>query len=107
MKLIEKYKEQIEAGLKEASERWVLEPFSHNSPRWFNTDGVIEHYDKEGNEIYSWKIKSTQSALGFYIPISKEDFDFYKEDYWEDSWNEFRRFRTKWLEENYPQIPRH
>jgi hypothetical protein len=107
MNLIEKYKEQIEAGLKEVAEQYLLEKSLELSPRWFNTNGVLEHYDKDGNEVYDWKIKSTQCYLRFSIPITKEEFEDYRTGGFRDMWDDFKRFRTQWLKENYPQIPRY
>ena len=107
MNLIEKYKEQIEAGLKEAAERYITSGYLSYSPRWFNTNGILDHYDNDGNEIYDWRIKSTQCSVGFNIPITKEEMEYYKMDGFSDMWDDFKRFRTQWLEENYPQISRY
>jgi hypothetical protein len=107
MNLIEKYKEQIEAGLKEASQWYLVENSLELSPRWFNVHGILDHYDKDGNEIYDLKIKSTQCPAGFNIRITREEMEFYRREGFRNMWEDFKRFRTKWLEENYPQIPRY
>jgi len=106
MNLIEKYKKEIEDGLEKAAQNYLKSFESYLSPRWFNTDGMIESVGDDGNEQWLWSIKSTQCASKFYIKVTKEDAEHYKQKDFRTIWDDFRRFRTQWLEENYPQINR-
>lgn len=107
MNIIEKYKDQIEAGLELAAERFLLDTQStHLSPRWFNTFGVALYEITDNAEEFVWRIKSTQIGIGFDINVTEEEADYIMLE-WEDAWQDFKRFRTQWLEENYPQIPRY
>lgn len=104
---IQKYKDQIEAGLKVASERYLKSGNFETSPRWFNTHGIEDFFEDEGAEAFHWVIKSTQCPSGFTVLVEKADAELYQYKLFHTMWDEFKRFRTQWLEENYPQIPRY
>jgi hypothetical protein len=107
MNLIEKYKAQIEAGLKEATERFLEDTSKlHLSPRWFNTDGILISCGKGDEDKYDWKIRSTQCGIGFSINVTEQEAEYIRFE-WITEWVDFKRFRTQWLETNYPQIPRY
>lgn len=106
---IEKYRKQLESELHKIARLHCLrlsEGFVSGlySPRWFNIDSFEE--DTSDEKLMRVTFKSTQCQLYFSLRIPREeveDLRFLSMDLWEP----FKRFRTKFLEENYPNIERY
>lgn len=95
--MLEKYKELIHEKLQEQCIVFCTIGSSVESPRWIN---IRDHIEEDGK--YLLKFQSTQTTrIFFHIEVSKEDYESSQEPF---IWDEFKKIRTKYLEDNFPTI---
>jgi len=94
---IKPIKTELEKELHKASILYMtIGSNSAESPRYLN----FGDYDKETETL---TIRSTQRiGISFTIPVKYEKYIFGDSLY--EFWGQFKKFRTKFLQENYPTI---
>lgn len=106
---IEKYRAILENELHRISSDYILRKVegtvtgSLYSPRWYNIESVYETVEDDMEAPLRVSFKSTQGPMSFSVLVPREGME--KLQYLSmDLWDPFKRFRTNFLEENYPTI---
>jgi hypothetical protein len=106
---IEKYRAKLEHELHRISRDYILRKAegtvtgSLYSPRWYNIEDIVETIEDDMEAPLRVSFKSTQGPMYFSIQVPREDMEALQYLHM-DLWDPFKRFRTKFLEENYPTI---
>jgi hypothetical protein len=109
---IEKYHKELERALRHISKAYLLRkdivPTSDSlySPRWYNIEDIVETIEDDMEAPLRVSFKSTQGPMYFSITVPREGMEVLQHLSM-DLWEPFKRFRTKFLEENYPTIQRY
>ncbi len=109
---IEKYRKELERELHLISKAYLVRkdiaPTSDSlgSPRWYNIESIEETVEDDMEEPLRVYFKSTQGPMYFSLVVPREGMEKLQHLSM-DLWEPFKRFRTKFLEENYPTIQRY
>lgn len=109
---IEKYRVQLESELHKISRNYLLLKAEGSltgslySPRWYNINDIFETIEDDMEAPLRVSFKSTQGQMYFSITVPRESMEKLQHLSM-DLWEPFKRFRTKFLEENYPNIERY
>jgi hypothetical protein len=111
---IEKYRVQLESEIHKISRHYLLRldglperitMSSLHSPMWYNIDGIYETIEDDMESPLRVSFKSIHGHMSFSILVPREGMEELQHLHM-DLWGPFKRFRTKFLEENYPNIRR-